>query len=66
MAKSNGATVQAAPDIHIVGLVKTGPNRYAVVTGTTANPLTDTVSQPLEYASEAMKVAMLRLLQVVP
>ena len=54
------------PEIHIVGLVKTGPNRYAVVTGTVANPLTDTVSQPLEYGAEAMKVALLRMLQVMP
>lgn len=53
-------------EIHIVGLMKVAPNRYAVVTGTAANPIVDGVNQPLEYASEALKVAVLRMLQVLP
>ncbi len=60
------ATAQAKPEIHIIGLTKVGPARYAVVTGTTDKPVVDTVSQPLEYAAEAMKVAVLRLVQVIP
>ena len=63
-ARATDAT--ARPEIHIVGLTKTGPNRYAVVTGTTTEPLIDTVSQPLEYALQACGVAMLRLSRVVP
>ena len=53
-------------EIHIVGLTKVAPNRYAVVTGTAANPIIDGVSQPMEYASEALKIAVLRMLQVMP
>lgn len=53
-------------EVHIVGLRKVGPGRYAVVTGTLSNPVTDNISQPLEYTAEAMKVAMRRLLTVVP
>lgn len=66
MAKPKTLVPDPPADIHFVGLQKTGPNRYAVVTGTVANPIVDTVSQPMEYASEAMKVALLRLLQVIP
>ena len=53
-------------EIHIVGLTKVAPNRYAVVTGTAANPIVDGVNQPLEYAAEALKVALLRMLTVMP
>lgn len=63
MAKPKVLVPDAPPDIHIVGLTKTGPNRYAVVSGTVATPVVDTVSQPLEYAAEAMKVAILRMLE---
>ncbi len=58
--------VPPAPEIFMVGLVKTSPGRYAIVTGTASNPLVDTVSQPLEYAAEGLKVAVLKMLQVVP
>ncbi len=56
----------SAPVIHIVGLVKTAPLKYAVVTGTIAEPKVDTVSQPLEYAAEAAKKAWLKLMEVIP
>ncbi len=58
------------PDIFIVGLQKTKVKNnvayYAVVTGTTSMPVVDTAEQPLAYASEALKVAVLKLLQDVP
>lgn len=71
MAKEPKLRIEDVPepvgaDIHIVGLKKIAPMRYAVVTGTAAKPVVDTVSQPLEYASEAMKLALLRMLEVVP
>jgi hypothetical protein len=67
MAKPKPPLVPDPPaEIHIVGLTKTAPNRYAIVTGTAANPLVDTVSQPLEYAAETMKVALLKMLETVP
>lgn len=59
-------TIELAPEVHIVGLTKVAPNRYAVVTGTAANPIVDNVSQPLEYAAETLKVALLKMLQVMP
>lgn len=65
MAKPTVA-IPVAPEIHIVGLTRVAPSRYAVVTGTATHPVIDTVSQPLEYAAETLKVALLRLLQVVP
>ncbi len=58
--------VPVAPEVFIVGLTKTSPGRYAIVTGTANNPLVDTVSQPLEYASEGLKVAILKMLTVIP
>ncbi len=54
------------PDIHIVGLKKLGPKRYSVVTGTVASPVIDTTTDPLEYAAEAMKLAIHKLLQNIP
>lgn len=59
-------TAPPEPDVHIVGLKKIAPMRYAVVTGTIANPVVDTAQQPLEYASEAMKIAVLRMLNILP
>jgi hypothetical protein len=53
-------------EIHIIGLKKTGPNRYALVTGTVSHPVVDTVSNPLEYVAETIKKAIIRLLEVVP
>ena len=58
--------VAVEAEIHIVGLVKKSPGRYAIVTGTASNPIIDTVSQPLEYAAETLKVAVMRMLMVVP
>ncbi len=54
------------PETFIAGIRKLGPQRYAVVTGTIANPIVDTVAQPLEYAAEAMKLAVLKMLNVMP
>lgn len=65
MAKPTPA-IEVKPDIYIVGLTRTGPNRFAIVTGTVASPKIDVVSQPLEYAAESLKMAMLNLMQTVP
>lgn len=61
-----------APQVHFVGLVKTGYTQvtkqaqYAVVTGTIDKPEVDKVSQPLEYACEAAKLAWLKLVESIP
>lgn len=60
-------------DIHIVGLVrrKPGPGaayqlpQYTVVTGTVAQPVLDSVAQPLGYTSESLKLAVLKLLETI-
>lgn len=64
--KGDPTPTAEAPEVHIVGLTKVAPNRYAVVTGTAANHIVDNVSQPLEYAAETLKVALLKMLQVMP
>lgn len=66
MAKPKPIVPDPPAEVHIVGLTKVAPNRYAVVTGTAANPIVDGVSQPMEYAAEALKVALLRMLTVMP
>lgn len=58
-------------DVHFVGIMKVAPRKYAVVTGTLGHPVVDSVNgepvtQPLEYAAEAAKIAWHRLLDLVP
>ncbi len=73
MAKQTGLAPlrneSAAPiDCAIVGLKKVGPKdklgqtRYAVVTGTLANPVVDSTPEPLEFASEMLKRAIHHML----
>ncbi len=66
MAKDGKPLTVTLGDVHFVGLRKVGPQKYAVVTGTLANPVVDSVAQPLEYAAEAAKLAWHKLLDVVP
>lgn len=66
-------SVGGEPEIYIVGLKKFGPGKYCVVTGTTAKPILDVsekdkeiVTNPLEYASEGLKLAVHKLLLTIP
>lgn len=56
---------------YVAGLRKTGPNQYAVVIGRVENGRlkgwqVDSVSQSLEFSSEALKMAMGRILLEIP
>lgn len=53
-------------EIHIVGLQKVSPGRYAMVTGTVSNPIIDNITQPLEYSAEGLKKAIMHMLMVIP
>ncbi len=53
-------------EIWIVGLIKTGNDRYAVVTGTTTKPIVHVGSDPIHYALEACKAALHKLGQTIP
>ena len=58
----------AESEIHIIGLKqyppreKIGPPLYAVVTGTSSNPVIDKTPEPLEYAAEMLKRAIHHML----
>ncbi len=58
--------IATQPEIWIVGLLKTGNDRYAVVTGTAANPIVNVGSDPINYALEACKAALHKLGQTIP
>lgn len=58
--------LHAEPETFIVGLRKLGPKKYSVVTGTLSSPIVDLATDPLEYAAEAMKLSIHKMLQVIP
>ncbi len=61
-------TPKPKPEIFIVGFQKFPPREklgqplYAVVTGTVSNPVVEKTPEPLEFAAEMAKRAMLHLL----
>lgn len=61
-----GENIPIGPEIRLVGLAKIGPGKYAVVTGGPGNLTIDKTTDPLEYASEAMKRAIHHLLANMP
>ncbi len=58
--------IPAEPESFIVGLRKMGPKRYQVVTGTLSEPIFNTTEDPLEYACEALKLSVHKMLQIIP
>lgn len=56
---------------YVAGLRKTGPGQYAVVTGVVVDGevldwKADSVAQPLQFAAEALRLALRKLLDETP